>query len=201
MLCDTTAFMGVKVAKFGGSSVADAGQLRKVQAIVRENPERRVVVVSAPGKRTAQDAKITDLLYQCHECVRAGSGLDAVFQTLADRYREIVRDLGVSVEIEKDLAAARDGILSSVTADFAASRGEYLNARITAALLGSEFVDAAEIIRFDSNGKLLSAETDKAIAERLLGAKPVVVPGFYGAMPDGSVRLEFSFQGSYPAYT
>src|SRR5947207_15952738 len=92
-MCDTTAFMGVKVSKFGGSSVADAAQLRKVQAIVRENPERSVVVVSAPGKRNAQDVKITDLLYKCHECARADSGFDAVFQIIADRYREIVRDL------------------------------------------------------------------------------------------------------------
>jgi aspartate kinase len=187
--------MGVKVAKFGGSSVADAGQLRKVQAIVEESPDRSVVVVSAPGKRTPQDAKITDLLYRCHECVRAGSGFDPVFQTIADRYREIVRDLGIAVEIEKELMAVRDGILASVTADFAASRGEYLNARITAVLLGRDFVDAADVIRFDANGRLLARETDRAIAERLLGAKPVVVPGFYGAMPDGSIKT-FSRGGS-----
>jgi aspartate kinase len=186
--------MGVKVAKFGGTSVADAGQLRKVEAIVRESSDRSVVVVSAPGKRTSQDAKITDLLYRCHDCVRAG-GFDAVFQTIADRYREIVRDLGVSVDIDKDLAATRDGILSSDTPDFAASRGEYLNARITAALLDREFVDAAEIIRFDDNGRLLSEETDKAIAQRLLGSKSVVVPGFYGAMPNGSIKT-FSRGGS-----
>ena len=187
--------MGVRVAKFGGSSVADAGQLRKVQAIVRENPDRRVVVVSAPGKRSPHDIKITDLLYRCHECVRAGSGFDAVFQTVADRYREIVRNLGVSVEIEKALTAVHDGILSSATADFAASRGEYLSARITAALLEREFVDAAEVIRFDIEGKLLREETDKAIAGRLQGGKPVVVPGFYGAMPDGNIKT-FSRGGS-----
>ena len=187
--------MGVKVAKFGGSSVADAAQLRKVQTIVREDPDRSVVVVSAPGKRTAQDVKITDLLYKCHECVRAGSGFDAVFQTIADRYREIVRDLDVAVEIDRELAAVREGMLASTTADFAASRGEYLNARITAALLGREFVDAAEIIRFDGEGKLLGSETDKAIAERLRGGKPVVVPGFYGAMPNGSIKT-FSRGGS-----
>ena len=187
--------MGVKVAKFGGSSVADAGQLRKVQAIVRENPDRTVVVVSAPGKRTSQDAKITDLLYRCHDCARSGTGFDAVFQTIADRYREIVRDLGVSVDIEKDLAATRDGIVANAAADFAASRGEYLNARITAALLDRDFVDAAEIIKFGSDGRLSGPETDKAIAQRLLGARPVVVPGFYGSMPDGSIRT-FSRGGS-----
>ena len=187
--------MGVKVSKFGGSSVADAAQLRKVQAIVRENPERSVVVVSAPGKRNAQDVKITDLLYKCHECARADSGFDAVFQIIADRYREIVRDLGVAVEIDRELAAVREGILASTTPDFAASRGEYLNAQITAALLGFEFVDAAEMIRFGAEGKLLSDETDRAIAERLRGGKPVVVPGFYGSMPNGSIKT-FSRGGS-----
>jgi len=187
--------MGIKVAKFGGSSVADAAQLRKVQAIVQENPDRSVVVVSAPGKRSAQDAKITDLLYQCCDRVGKGSAFDEVFETIANRYREIVRDLGVAVEIEKELAAVREGILSSTTPDFAASRGEYLNARITAALLGREFVDAAEIIRFDDDGKLLGKETDQAIAQRLRGGSPVVVPGFYGAMPNGSIKT-FSRGGS-----
>jgi len=187
--------MGVKVAKFGGSSVADAAQIRKVQAIVLEDPARSVVVVSAPGKRNAQDAKITDLLYRCYECARGGSGFDTVFQTIADRYREIARDLDVVVEIERELQTIRAGILASTTPDFAASRGEYLNARITAALLGHEFVDAAEMIRFGADGKLLRDETDKAIAERLRGEKRFVVPGFYGAMPDGSIKT-FSRGGS-----
>src|SRR5688572_6852638 len=103
--------MGMKVSKFGGTSVADAAQLRKVQAIVRQDPERRVVVVSAPGKRNAQDAKITDLLYRCHECVRKASEFDAVFEAIADRYRGIVRDLAVDVDIDRELAGAREGIL------------------------------------------------------------------------------------------
>lgn len=187
--------MGMKVSKFGGSSVADAAQFRKVQAIVREDPERSVVVVSAPGKRNAQDTKITDLLYRCHECVLTGSGFDAVFQTIADRYREIVRELDVAVEIDRELAAVGEGMLASTAADFAASRGEYLNARIMAAVLGREFVDAAEIIRFDGDGKLLGNETDRAVAERLGGGKAVVVPGFYGSMPDGSIKT-FSRGGS-----
>jgi aspartate kinase len=187
--------MGVKVAKFGGSSLADAAQFRKVQAIVQENSERSVVVVSAPGKRNAQDVKITESLYTCHECVRTGSGFDAVFQLIADRYLEIVRGLGAAVEIDRELAAVREGILAGTTPDFAASRGEYLSARIMAALLGRDFVDAAEIVRFDGEGKLLTRETDDAIEERLRGGKPVVVPGFYGAMPDGSIKT-FSRGGS-----
>jgi len=187
--------MGVKVAKFGGTSVADARQLRKVQAIVRGDSERRIVVVSAPGKRTSQDVKITDLLYRIHDGVRKGQPIDDMFNTLADRYREIVRELGVPVEIEKELANVREGIPSSSAPDYTASRGEYLNARIAAALLDSEFVDAAEIIRFDSSGRLKTEETDQAVAERLKGDKRVVVPGFYGAMPDGSIKT-FSRGGS-----
>ncbi|HET9216331.1 MAG TPA: aspartate kinase [Terriglobia bacterium] len=187
--------MGIKVAKFGGSSVADAAQLRKVEAIVREDPERRIIVVSAPGKRTSDDVKITDLLYKCHDCVRAGSLFDSVFQTVANRYREIVSALGLAVEIEKDLAAVRDGIVRHVAPDFAASRGEYLNARIVANLLQGDFVDAAEIIRFDVGGRLDIEKTVAAAGARLQGSPFVVVPGFYGAQPDGAVRT-FSRGGS-----
>ena len=187
--------MGVKVAKFGGSSVADAAQLRKVQAIVREDRERRIVVVSAPGKRTPEDAKITDLLYRCHDCVGDRDTFDRAFQAIAERYRAIVRDLGLAVDIERDLAVVYDGMTRSATSDFAASRGEYLNAKIVASLLDSEFVDAADVIRFDIGGRLQTEETVTAVADRLRNGTPVVIPGFYGAKPDGSIRT-FSRGGS-----
>ncbi len=170
--------MGVKVAKFGGTSVADAAQLRKVQAIIGQDPERRVVVVSAPGKRTPQDVKITDLLYRCHDCVSRDVAFDEIFEALAERFCGIVRDLGLSIAIEKELSAIREGIARSRTPDYAASRGEYLTARIVADLLNSEFVDAAEIIRFDADGPLLHQQTVTAISERLQSGKHVVVPGF-----------------------
>src|SRR4029453_12286033 len=102
--------MGVKVAKFGGSSVADASQLRKVQAIVRSDPQRSIVVVSAPGKRTPDDTKITDLLYKCHDCVRDGVPFDRIFEAVADRYRAIVEDLNLAIDIERDLDSVRGGI-------------------------------------------------------------------------------------------
>jgi aspartate kinase len=193
--CDTTALMGVKVAKFGGTSVADATQLRKLQTIVRKDSERRVIVVSAPGKRTPQDAKITDLLYQCHDCVTKGNPFDHIFQTVADRYRTIAQDLNLVLEIDRELSVVREGITREKTPDYAASRGEYLNARIVASLLSSEFVDAAEIIRFDAEGRLLLQETVAAVAERLRVGAPVVVPGFYGVRPDGSIQT-FSRGGS-----
>ena len=187
--------MGIKVAKFGGSSVADAAQLRKMEAIVREDPDRRIIVVSAPGKRGPGDAKITDLLYKCHDCVRAGTLFESVFQTIADRYREIVRDLGLGLDIEKDLSDVRDSMVRHTTPDYAASRGEYLNARIVANLLGSEFVDAAEIIRFDSGGRFNIEKTVTAVGDRLRDSRHAVVPGFYGAEPDGAIRT-FSRGGS-----
>jgi len=187
--------MGIKVAKFGGSSVADAAQLRKVQAIVQEDSQRRVVVVSAPGKRTPEDAKITDLLYKCHDCLGDAATFDRTFNAIAERYRTIVRDLGLPIDIEKDLATAREGMARNATPDYAASRGEYLNAKIAASLLNSEFVDAADVIRFDSAGRLETEQTVAAVANRLRDGKAVVVPGFYGAKPDGSIRT-FSRGGS-----
>jgi len=187
--------MGIKVAKFGGSSVADAAQLRKVRAIVEEDPERRIVVVSAPGKRTPDDAKITDLLYKCHDYARAGTLLDSVFQTVADRYRGIVHDLDLGIDIEQELDVVREGIERHTMPDFAASRGEYLNALIVAQLLGRDFVDAADVIRFDATGRLDTEKTVAAIGDRLRSGGPVVVPGFYGSQPDGAVRT-FSRGGS-----
>lgn len=191
--------MGTKVAKFGGSSVADAEQLRKVQAIVRQDPERRVIVVSAPGKRSSSDTKITDLLYLCHEYASRGGPFEEAFSTAADRYRGIVRDLGLGLDLEPDLERIRAGILASSTPDYAASRGEYLMARIAAVLFGAEFIDAVELIRFDASGRLDIGATDaavgRALAGKLEGDRVVVVPGFYGAMPDGSIRT-FSRGGS-----
>lgn len=187
--------MNRKVAKFGGSSVADAGQLRKVLAIIREDAERNVVVVSAPGKRSAQDVKITDLLYRCHEAAGNAADFEAAFSVIAGRFQQIVSELGVGVAIDAELKTVRDGILSWRGADFAASRGEYLNGKIAASLLGAEFVDAVDIIRFDSLGRLDTDATDKAIGERLRAGRPAVVPGFYGAKPDGSIKT-FSRGGS-----
>ena len=122
--------------------------------IVDDDQSRRVVVVSAPGKRNSADAKITDLLYRCHASIGHEADFDAAFDTIAERYRGIVADLGVGVPIDAALDAVRDGILAGRGADFAASRGEYLNARIAAALLDAEFVDAAEMLLFDSHGRL-----------------------------------------------
>ena len=175
--------------------MAGAGQLRKVRAILDDDPDRRVVVVSAPGKRTPSDTKITDLLYLCAEHVKQGLAFTEVFSVIADRYREIVRDLGLALDLDSEFLSIRAQIAAGAGPDYAASRGEYLSGRIVAELLGAEFVDAAEVVKFDSHGRLEIAETDAAVESRISGTKRVVVPGFYGVLPGGAIKT-FSRGGS-----
>ncbi|HEX7008743.1 MAG TPA: aspartate kinase [Phycisphaeraceae bacterium] len=191
--------MGIKVCKFGGTSLADAGQIEKVRRIVRDDPERRYVVPSAPGKRHKDDQKITDLLYLCHEHARQGLPFDDVFELIANRYRQIVRDLALKLDLEPHLAQVKQTIAGVVRdggqPDYAASRGEYLNGLIIAEALGYPFVDAAEVVFFDRRGRLEAERTYQAVRERLLPLERAVVPGFYGSAPDGSIKT-FSRGGS-----
>ena len=195
--------MGIRVCKFGGSSVADAGQLRKVRAIVEADPDRRFVVPSAPGKRSSDDEKITDLLYRAHAAVHPGETrydargetLDALFDRIAERFTKIVADLGLDFDLGPALAEVHDRIRDGAGADYAASRGEYLSGLVIARLLDRPFVDPAEMIRFDATGRFQPEETQKRVAERLGREGSGVVPGFYGAMPDGTIKT-FSRGGS-----
>ncbi|MBW2496390.1 MAG: aspartate kinase [Deltaproteobacteria bacterium] len=187
--------MGIRVCKFGGSSVADAAQLRKVHAIVEGESERRFVVPSAPGRRTADDQKITDLLYRTHETASRGESIEALFSTIAARFREIVSELSLDLDLEPALAEIHDRIRDGAGADYAASRGEHLSGRLLASLLDRPFVDPAEIVRFDEGGRFLAEETHRAVSERLLDEGTGVIPGFYGARPDGSIKT-FSRGGS-----
>lgn len=187
--------MSAKVCKFGGSSLADAEQLRKVQAIVDADPGRRFVVPSAPGKRTPDDQKITDLLYLCHASAEQRVGIEETFQRIASRYLGLVEDLGLSLDLWPQLEAIRRRIESGATADYTASRGEYLNALIIAELLGCEMIDAAEIIHFKPDGRFDSEQTQQAVSQRLAGVDRAVIPGFYGSLPDGTVKT-FSRGGS-----
>ena len=191
--------MGVKVCKFGGTSLADASQIAKVRRIVDADAERRFVVPSAPGKRSADDKKITDLLYLCHEHARQDLPFDDVFSRVAERYRGIVDELGLSLDLTPYLDEVQRTIgkvgREGGPADYAASRGEYLNGRIIASLLDWPFVDAAELIHFTSRGRLDESKTYGAIAERLQPMKRAVVPGFYGSDPQGNVKT-FSRGGS-----
>ena len=191
--------MTTKVCKFGGSSLADADQMRKVKAIVLADPARRYIVPSAPGCRSHSDRKITDLLYLCHANATQGRPFDDVFRLIADRYRGIVADLGLKLDLTGELAKVRERISGDASggasADYAASRGEYLNGLIVSELLGYPFIDATELIRFDAAGRLDTETTQDLISRRLAVVDKAVVPGFFGAMPDGRIKT-FSRGGS-----
>ena len=185
----------LKVVKFGGSSLADAEHFRKVRQIIEEDPARRYVVPSAPGKRFSADEKVTDLLYQCYYNKNDRQLFDETFQKITDRYTQIENDLGVDSGVREALEEIRYEMLFQGTSDYAASRGEYLNGRILAAYLGIPFVDAAKVIVFDENGKLNPALTEISLREKLRETERAVIPGFYGATPSGRI-VTFSRGGS-----
>ena len=187
--------MGLIAAKFGGSSAADGIQIRKVRAIVLSDPARRYIVVSAPGKRFSADNKITDMLYLIKTQIDIGAPYEQVMQVVKERYLGLEADLGVSVGIADEFAVIEEDLKNGATADYLASRGEYLSAKIIAAFLGYDFVDTAGLVLFNSKGKFLPEETDAALAAELAKHECAVIPGFYGSMPDGGVKT-FSRGGS-----
>jgi len=188
--------MGVKVAKFGGSSVADAIQIRKLRDIVKADDSIHYVVVSAPGKRYADDSKITDLLYLCKTHIEHKIPYEQIFQVICDRFVSTEENLGVDVGIKEELNNIREKLEQGTTADYIASRGEYLNAKIIAAFLGFDFVDAQEIIKFNEKGKLMDDLTNDLIGKTLKNHKLAVIPGFYGEkLEDGAIKT-FSRGGS-----
>lgn len=187
--------MGIKTVKFGGSSLADAAHFRRVADIVRADPARRYVVASAPGKRNPDDRKVTDLLYRCYEKARAREDIRADFARIAGRYNEIIRGLGLDCDISGELAYIYDGINRHTGRDFAASRGEYLSALILAKYLKYDFIDAESVIFFGENGTFDSEKTHNALQEELKKHARAVIPGFYGMMPNGTIKT-FSRGGS-----
>ena len=186
--------MAVKVTKFGGSSLADAGCFRKVREIVLADDTRRFVVPSAPGKRYPGDEKITDLLYLCAAQAAQGLDFDDAWQQIADRYVSIETELSLCTGIAGELKAIRRNIENGASTDYIASRGEYLNGLLLADYLGFTFYDAAELICFHSDGTY-DDETTQKWSQKLLDAERVIVPGFYGRKRDGSIKT-FSRGGS-----
>jgi aspartate kinase len=168
--------------------VADARKLQQVKAIVEADPERRFVVPSAPGKRSPDDVKVTDMLYACHQRGVAGEPADEVFEPIRERYLEIIRDLGLDFDLNPYLDEVCRQLSAGAGEDYAASRGEYLNGLLVAELLGYEFVDPADIIHFDAQGRFDADWTQDSVSKRLAGTSRAVVPGFYGALPDGSIK-------------
>ena len=181
--------MTVKVAKFGGSSLADAAQFRKVKSIMLADADRLFVVPSAPGKRTYKDDKITDLLYRCQATAAAGGHFEELFDIIAQRYIDIAAELSLRLDIRPYLQTIWADIKHGASVDYAASRGEYLNGLLLADYLGFTFVDAAEVIRFTHDGKFDSEATQALMQEKIAGKAHIAVPGFYGARPDGSIQV------------
>ena len=187
--------MGLIAAKFGGSSAADGIQIRKIKAIVKANPDMRYVVVSAPGKRFSNDSKITDMLYLLKTQIDMGAPYEQVLQVIKERFLGLESDLGVSVGIADEFAVIDEKLKNDATADYLASRGEYLSAKLIAAFLGFDFVDTAGLVLFNAKGKFLHEETNEVLAAELDKHKYAVIPGFYGTLPDGSIKT-FSRGGS-----
>lgn len=187
--------MGIKTVKFGGSSLADAAQFRRVGEIVRADSARRYVIASAPGKRTPDDIKVTDMLYRCYEMARAREDITDYFAKIAERYNAIIRDLGLNYDIAGELAYICDGINHHTGRDFAASRGEYLSSLILAKYLKYDFIDAESVIFFQENGSFDTEKTREELRKELKKHERAVIPGFYGVMPNGTIRT-FSRGGS-----
>lgn len=187
--------MGNIAVKFGGSSLADANQFRKVANIIKSDDKRRYVVPSAPGKRFPDDIKVTDMLYKCCELAGSGVDFDDDFQLIRDRYNGIIADLGIDMSLDEEFDTIIRELKARPAKDYAASRGEYLNGKVLANYLGFNFVDAADVIVFDTKGMLLLDETVKAVRKRLKGLENAVIPGFYGRTTEGIIKT-FSRGGS-----
>jgi len=187
--------MSIKVVKFGGSSLADANQFRKVAEIVKSDPKRRYVVASAPGKRDSNDTKVTDMLYDCYVLAKEKKNIDDAFKKIEDRYNGIIADLGIDFSLDEEFNKIKMAIEHHAGRDYIASRGEYLNSMILAKFLNYEFVDAESGIFFDDSGNLDTKKTYETLAIILAKHSHAVVPGFYGVMPNGTIKT-FSRGGS-----
>lgn len=185
----------IKVAKFGGTSLANSNQFRKAGAIVEADKDRRYVIVSAPGKGHSDENKVTDLLYLCHAHINYSVPFDQVFDIISNRYLEIVNGLKIDLDIRVYLDEIKESISKGVSVDYLVSRGEYLNALIMAKFLNYDFIDAKEVICFDKSGSLDMARTEEVLSKRLSKHNRAVIPGFYGSTLDGKIKT-FSRGGS-----
>ena len=184
-----------KVVKFGGSSLADARQFEKAGAIVRAESSRRFVVPSAPGKRTKDDTKVTDMLYACYALAQENRDFGKELARIRQRYQEIVDGLSLQLSLDGEFEKIEQNFKAHAGKDYAASRGEYLNGILMSAYLGFPFVDAAETVFFTEKGEFDASRTNTVLGERLKNMPNAVIPGFYGSNPDGTIRT-FSRGGS-----
>ncbi|OLS02357.1 aspartate kinase [Tissierella creatinophila] len=187
--------METKVLKFGGSSLADSNQFKKVAEIIKSQDSRRYVIASAPGKRDEEDQKVTDLLYKCYILSENEEDIDEVFKKIENRYNGIIEGLGLDFSLKEEFDKIRTSILHHVGSDYVCSRGEYLNSMILAEYLGYEFIDAEKRILFLEDGSFDSEKTNLVLSEVLKDNRYAVIPGFYGSMPNGTIKT-FSRGGS-----
>ena len=190
--------MSIKVVKFGGSSLADADRFRRVAEIIKADPERRYAVPSAPGKRFSDDIKITDMLYQCYNLAKDPSTkeeFETCYNSICARFLGIIADLGLDFDISGELSYIKNAILGRAGRDFAASRGEYLSGLILAKFIGYDFIDAENVILFKENGTFDAEKTHEILSAELARHENAIIPGFYGLMPNGTVKT-FSRGGS-----
>lgn len=185
----------IKVAKFGGSSLSDGTQFAKVKNIIEQDPSRRVVVVSAPGRRTSDDNKVTDLLYLVKAHIKYDVSYDSIFEMIEQRYMDIRSECGLSLDLDHEFEIIRSQLNKSVSMDYLASRGEFLNAKLMAEYLGYQFVDSADLISFKYNGDVDMEKTEQNFKEIFDVYNKIVIPGFYGSLPNGDIKV-FSRGGS-----
>lgn len=187
--------MEIKVLKFGGSSLAESGQFKKVSDIIKSEASRRYIIASAPGKRSEEDQKVTDLLYETYILAKKGESIEEAFKKIEERFNEIIKELHLEFSLEDEFEIIKSSISKNIGLDYVLSRGEYLNSMILARYLGYEFIDPKGKILFLENGKLDREKTNLLLGEILKKYKRAVIPGFYGSLPDGDIKT-FSRGGS-----
>ncbi len=185
----------MKVCKFGGTSMANAETIKKVADIILQEADRKYIVVSAPGKRNKADVKVTDALYACYNQQKNNGNCDESFEVILSRFNDIIEGLDIDLDLSEDFATIKQGIENSTTADFAASRGEYLSAKVLAKMLGFEFVDTQSLIKFNERGELMLDYSLDLVRAALKNVKYAVIPGFYGSNQLGEIKT-FSRGGS-----
>lgn len=185
----------LKVAKFGGTSMANAAQFKKVREIVTSDDDRKFVVVSAPGKRFKEDNKITDLLYLTHAHIKYSIPYTPVFKIIEERFNSIKEELNLHIDLEQEFKVIKEKLDSKCEEDYIVSRGEYLSAMLLADYLQCDFIDAKDVIFFNYDGTVDKDKTHEKLAKTLKSSKKAIIPGFYGSYPDGSIKT-FSRGGS-----
>ena len=190
--------MNIKIVKFGGSSLADAAHFKQVADIIKADPARKFVIPSAPGKRFSTDTKVTDMLYSCYDLIKARASkdeIDAHYAKIVARYTSIIEELGLDFDMSGEFEYVKNAMLHSAGRDYVASRGEYLNGIILAKYLDFDFIDAENVIFFKEDGTFDQEKTNNILSEELKQYEHAVIPGFYGGMPNGTVKT-FSRGGS-----